>query len=129
SLPVGDVAVRGEQDRLVVAGTPDLHRREHRVEVDSGRLRDVRNNVRADALPVRDLAADAVALPLLAEIRAPRPREDRDVDRVPDRGDSELAVADERDRPDVAGRETVDSDQVPAGGTQLVTSVRELHRE
>ena len=57
---VRDHALVGQQDRLVVAGALRLGRREHRVEVDAGRLGDVRDRVRADALPGRDLGGDAV---------------------------------------------------------------------
>ena len=119
----------GEQDGLVVAGAVRLADGEHRVDVDAGRLRDVRDDVRADALPARDLGADPVPLALLAEIRAPRPRHDRDVDGVPHRRDAELAVADEGDRPEVAGRQLVGADHVPRRGLQLLDRVREVDVE
>src|SRR3954471_3248331 len=57
---VGEIALRGQQDRLVVAGAVRLPDREHRVEVHARRLRDVRDHVRTDTLPARDLDADAV---------------------------------------------------------------------
>ena len=76
-----------------------------------GRLRDVRDDVRADALPARDLRGDAVVLAVLAEVGAPREADDHDVDGIPGRGDAELAVAVERDRPEVAGGEPVGRDR------------------
>src|SRR5665213_772701 len=99
---VGDEAFGGQQDRLVVSGAVRLADGEHRVDVDPGRLRRVRDDVRADALPARHLDANAVAHAFLAEIRAPRPRHDRDVDRVVPRCDAELAVAAVGDRTQVA---------------------------
>ena len=104
---VGDVPVRREQDRLVVARLLRLGDREHRVQVDAGRLRGVRDDVRRDPLPARDLRADARPERLLAEVGAPRPRHDRDLDRVPARRDAELAEAVEGDRADVALGEAV----------------------
>ena len=124
---VGDEPVGGEQDRLVVAGTVRLGDREHRVQVDAGRLGGVRNRVRAHALPGRDLHADAVLQPLVAEVGAPGPAHDHDVDRVPGRGDAELAVAGERDRPQVALGQPVGADQLHARGVQLVDRVRQVH--
>src|SRR5437764_826426 len=44
---VRDVPVGGEHDRLVVAGAVRLADGEHRVDVDAGRLRRVRDDVRA----------------------------------------------------------------------------------
>ena len=126
---VGDGALRGEEDRLVVAGAVGLAHGEHRVHVDAGRLRDVRDDVRADALPARDLGADPVPLALFAEIRAPGPRHDRDVDGVPHRRHAELAVADEGDRPQVAGRQLVGADHVPGRRLQLLDRVREVEVE
>src|SRR4029079_19109864 len=42
SRAVGDVTVLRQQDRLLVPGTVRLRNGEHRVDVDAGRLRDVR---------------------------------------------------------------------------------------
>src|ERR671918_2426664 len=70
--PVGDVAVVREHDRLVVTAAACLHGRKHRVQVDPCRLRDVRDDVRADALPARDLRGDPEVLAVLTEVRAPR---------------------------------------------------------
>ena len=126
---VGDGALRREQDRLVVAGVVRLGDREHRVEVDARRLRDVRDDVRRHALPGRDLRADAVLQALLAEVRRPRPAHDHDLDGVAARRDAELAVAVERDRPDVALGQPVGADQLVARRLQLVDRVRDLHVE
>ena len=81
----------------------------------------MRDHVRADALPARDLRADAGPQRLLAEIRAPRPRHDRDLDRIAARGDAELAGSEECDRPEIALREAVGAEQIPTGGLELVT--------
>ena len=126
---VGDGSLGREQDRLVVAGVVRLGHREQRVDVDAGGLRDVRDDVRRDALPGRDLGADAGLLGSLAEIRRPRPAHDHGLDRVATRRDAELAVAVERDRPDVALGEPVRADHLVAGGPQLVDRVRDLHVE
>src|SRR5581483_930011 len=124
---VRDVAVGGEEDRLLVAGAHRLADGEHRVDVDAGRLRDVRDDVRADALPARHLDTDAFAHALLAEVRAPRPRHDRDVDGVALRGDAELSVAEERDGTEVRLGKPVRTDELPARLLQLGDGVRELH--
>src|SRR6476659_9355961 len=78
----GDVAVVREHDRLVVARAARLVRGEHRVQVDAGRLRDVRDRIRPDALPGRDHRPDARGLALLAEVGAPWVGHDHDLDRV-----------------------------------------------
>ncbi len=124
---VRDVAVVREHDRLVVAAAPRLHRREHRVEVDPGRLRHVRDDVRPDALPARDLRRDSEALAVLAEVRAPREADDHDVDGVADRRDAELAVAVERKRPQVARPDAVRGDQLVRRRADLLDRVREIH--
>src|SRR5215212_537666 len=121
--PVGDISLRGQQNRLVIARPIRLRDREHRVQVDAGRLGDVRDHVRAYPLPARDLRADPVLQALLAEVGAPGPAHDHDVDRVADRGDAELAVAEEGNRTQVALREAVYSDQLVAGRTQLLDRV------
>ena len=90
---VCDEPLGGEQNRLVVAGAVGLGHREHRVQVDARRLRRVRDRVRPDALPGRDLHADPVLQALVAEVRAPRPAHDHDVDRVARGRDAELSVA------------------------------------
>jgi hypothetical protein len=97
------------------------------LEVDAGRLRDVRDDVRRDALPRRDLGADAEPQALLAEVRAPRPAHDHRLDRVRARGDAQLAVAVERDRADVALVETVRAEQLVGRRLQLVDRVRNVH--
>ena len=118
---VGDVAVVREQDRLVVAAVVRLGDGEHRVEVDAGRLRDVRDRRSAPTrCQRRDLRADAVLQAVLAEVRAPRPAHDHGLDRVVARGDAELAVAVERDRAQVALGQAVRGDELVAGAAELV---------
>ena len=71
-----------------------------------------------------------VLLAVLAEVGAPRPAHDHDVDRVRPRVDAELAVAVEGDRAEVATRRSpltaISSKQ---RGAELVDRVRELHVE
>ncbi len=118
-----------EQDRLVVAGVVRLGHGEHRVEVHARRLRGVRDDVRRHALPGRDLRADARLQALLTEVRRPRPAHDHDLDRVAARGDTELAVAVERDRPQVALGQPVRADQLVARRLELLDAERDLHVE
>ena len=124
---VGDVAVAGEHDRLVVAGPACLGRREHRVQVDPGRLRDVRDHVRAHSLPARDHRGDSRLLTVLAEIGAPGEADDDDVDGIAGRRDAELAVAVERDRPHVAGRQAVRRDELVGRLAEIRRRVRQVH--
>src|SRR5439155_1130052 len=124
---VGDEALRREQDRLVVAGAVRLGHGQHRVDVDPGRLGDVRDHVRRDALPRGDLRGDAAPQPLLAEVRAPRPAHDHGLDGVVARGDTQLAEAVERDRAHVALRQAVRGEELVRGGLELVDGERELH--
>ena len=126
---VGDVAVTREHDRLVVAGAAGLGRRQHRVQVDPGRLRDVRDHVRPDPLPARDHRGDPRLLPVLPEIRPPGKLTIDDVDGVPGGGYPELAVAEERDRSDVAGRQAVRTDELVRRCSKLLDRVREVHEE
>ena len=112
---VGDGALGREQDRLVVAGVVRLGHREHRVEVDARRLRDVRDDVRRDALPGRDLRADARSAAPRRRGTAPHGQLMITVSTgLPRACDAELAVAVERDRPDVALGQPVRADQLVA---------------
>src|SRR6478672_7148648 len=126
---VGNSAFRREEDRLVVAGVRHLGHRKHRVDVDTRRLRDVRDDVRRDALPRRDLGADARAQALLAQVGRPGPAHDHGLDRVAARRDAELPVAVKRDRADVALRQPVGADQLVARRAQVVDRVRDVHVE
>ena len=126
---VGDEAFRREQDRLVVAGVVRLGHGEHRVEVDARRLRGVRDDVRRHALPGRDLRPDARLQALLTEVRRPRPAHDHDLDRIAPCSDTELAVAVEGDRPEVALGQTVRADQLVARSLELLDAERDLHVE
>ena len=80
-----------------------------------------------DALPARDLGADPVLQAVLAEVGAPRPAHDHDVDGVPHRRHAELAVAEERDRAQVALGQAVRGDQLVAGLPQLLGRERQFH--
>src|SRR5215218_2115 len=126
---VGDEALRREQDRFVVAGALCLVDGEHRVQVDPSGLGDVRDRVGADPIPGGDLGTDACARVLVPEVVRPRPAHDRDLDRVPLRVDAELAVAVERERPDVALGEPVATDQLVHRTPDLVDRVGQLHVE
>ena len=64
---------------------------------------------------------------LLAEVGAPRPGHQDDVDRVRPRVDAELAVAVEGDRAQVALAEAVHGDQLVRRQPELLHRVRELH--
>ena len=124
---VGDEAVVREQDRLVVARALCLVDRQHRVEVHPGRLGDVRDRVRADALPGRDHRADAVRLVVVAEVVAPRPAHDHHVDGVALGVHAQLAVAVERERAHVALRQPVAADQLVRRCAELVGGERQVH--
>ena len=127
--PVGDVAVVGQHDRLVVAGPPRFHRRQHRVQVDPGRLGGVRDHVRPYPLPARDLRLDPLRLARLAEVRTPGKADDHDVHRVPRRCNPELAVPVEGDRAHVTRRQPVDGDDLVGRRSDLLDRVREVHVE
>ena len=116
---VRDVALVGEQNRLVIAGALRLHHGEHRVEIDARCLRHVRNDIRANACPGGDLRADALLHPVGPEVGAPRPAHDHDVDGVARRGDAELPVAEERNRAEIALRHAVRADELHACRAQL----------
>ena len=73
--------------------------------------------------------ADAVLQPVVAEVGAPRPAHDHDLDRIVARRDAELAVTVERDRAQVARRQAVRADELHADVAQLVDRVRQLHVE
>ena len=102
---------------------------EHRVEVDARGLRDMGNRVRPYALPGRDHRSNAFALAVLPEVRAPWEGENRHLDVVAACVDAELAVAVERDRPEVGLLEPVDGKRLVAGGPELLDRVRQIHVE
>ena len=126
---IRDVAVVREHDGLVVSAAPRLHRGEHRVQVDPRCLRDVRDDVRTDPLPARDLGRDSKILAVLAEIRPPREADDRHVHRISDRGDAELAVPVEREWSEVARCEAVRGNEPVRRRAHLLDRVREVHVE
>ena len=88
-------------------------------------MRDQR--VGADAPPGGDLRAHAVALALLAEVGAPLPAGDRDVDRRLERVQPHLPVAAVDDRTDVAGAQAVARDQLERRSAQLLGAVGHRH--
>ena len=118
-----------EQDRLVVARVHRLDLGQARVDVDARTLRRHRVDVRVHALPRGDLHAHARGQALLTEVGAPRPHRDRHVDRARKWVEPDLAVAEERDRPHVAGIEAALSHREPARVDQLVARVRDLHHD
>src|SRR5581483_10956176 len=73
--------------------------------------------------------ADAPLLAALAQVGAPRPAHDHDVDGVAARMHAQLAIAVERDRAQVALGEPVRGDRVEAGLADLLDRVRKLHVE
>ena len=91
---------------------------------------DVRDHVRPDALPGRDLGADArLAAP---PRRGTAPQGQLMITTstgLPCVDDAELAVAVERDRAQVALRQAVRADQLVARRAQLLDRVRQLHVE
>jgi hypothetical protein len=89
----------------------------------------VRDDVRADPFPGRDLRRDALRLAVLAEVRAPGKAQDHDVDGIAHRRHAEFSEAVESKRADVAGRIAVDRDDLVSRGPQLVERVREIHVE
>ena len=80
-----------------------------------------------DPPPARDLRPHALLLALLAEVRAPRPHGDHDLDRGVERVQPHLAVAAERERPDVALAQLVGGDQLVRGRAQLLKAVGDRH--
>ena len=112
---LADVAVRRR------AGSPPRSRpcgldlREHRVQVLARGLGQRDQRVGRDAPPRGDLGADAVLLALVAEVGAPLPDGDRDVDRALEREQAHRAVAAEGERADVAGAQPVAGDELVRG--------------
>src|SRR6266516_3071770 len=94
-----------------------------------GRLGHVRDHVRTDPLPARNLGADALRQALFAEVGAPGPAHDHNVDRISDRRDTELAVAEEGDRAEIALRQAVDGNQLMRSRAQVVDREGQRHPE
>src|SRR5207342_3982296 len=97
------------------------------VEVLARRLGGRDQRVRADAPPRGDLAPDAVLLALVAEVGAPLPDRDRDLDRAVEGEQAHRPGAAEDERPDVAGLQAVAGDRLVRGGPDLLLGVRDLH--
>src|SRR5690242_15226083 len=93
-----DVALVVEEDRLLVARLARLDLGEDRVEVLPGGLGHRDQAVRRYPPPARDTRADSVALAFLAEVGAPPPDGDRDLDRVVEREQPHRAEAAVDDR-------------------------------
>ena len=102
--------VRVQHDRLVVAGLQRLDLGQRRVDVVAGGLRPpAASCCGRGASTTRSSCARPWSTRVVAEVGAPRPAGDRDVDRARQRVEAHLAVAVVRDRPDVAataGRST-----------------------
>ncbi len=75
------------------------------------------------------LDANAAREPLFAEIGAPRPRCDHQMNGVAARRNAQLLVADPGQRTDVAGVETVGLDHVDLGLHSLLDGERNLHAQ
>ena len=76
----------------------------------------------------RDLRTDAALEALVAEVAAPRPDDDRDANRVVARIEPHFAVADERERPDVALVEVVAPQALERGRLELGLLEGNLHQ-
>ena len=113
--PVGDVTVVVQHDRLVVAGLQALDLGEHAVDVLAGGLRRGGQRVLRVAAPAAHLHPDPLLQRILAEVGAPRPHRDRDVDGRLQRVHADLAVPTERERPDVARLQVVRADDLLRG--------------
>src|SRR5262249_16851475 len=95
---------------------------ENRVEVGARGL-GVRNHARrTDPAPARDLGAYSLAGALLAEVGAPGPGGDDDVD-IALRVEPQFAVTAERDRPDVGRFDPIAAQQVMGGGADVLGRV------
>ena len=116
-----------QHDRFVVAGLERLDLGQRRVGVVARRLRRRRHGVVVVARPGADLHADALRHRVVAQVRAPRPAGDGDVDRAGQRVEPHLAVAVVRDRPDVAARESGRRDGVLGGLDDLLHRVGDVH--
>jgi len=121
-----DTAVLVEEDRLVVAGVRRLGLGQNRVQVLAGGLRVGDQAVARDRPPRGDLGPDAVPLAVLAEVGAPRPDRDDHLDRRVLCIEPHLAIATKRERPDVAGPQSVAPDQFVRRLAQLVGRVGQL---
>ena len=82
-----------------------------------------------DPLPAGDLRADALLQAVLAQVRAPRPAHDHDLDGIARGRNSQLAVPVEGDWAQVALRQAVDADELVACRPQLLDAVRKIHVE
>ena len=121
------VAVRVEQDRLLVAGLVRLDLRQHRVEVLAAGLGVRDQPVGPDPPPRGDLGADAVLLARLAQVGRPFPDGDRDVDLGVEREQAHRAVAAEGDRADVALAHPVAGDRLQLRGGDLLAREGDRH--
>src|ERR1035437_6018994 len=125
--PLAHVTVVVEQDRLLIARLQRLDLREHAVEVLPRGLRVRDQRLRADAPPGGHLRAHAFAEAVLAEVGAPLPAGDRDVDRRLERVEPHLPVAAVDEGADVAGAQPVARDELERGRAQLLRGVRHRH--
>ena len=116
-----------EQDRFLIARLGGLDLGQHAVQVLPRGLGVGNQRVGRDPPPAGDLGANALGLALLAEIRAPRPRGDRHLNRSFERVQAHLAVATEHNGPDVALRELVGRDQLVGRGPQFFEREGDRH--
>src|SRR5262245_17711739 len=121
-----DVAVGVERDAFDEAVGDRLHLDQLRVHVIRGRFGRGRNRVVVHPRPARHAHVDALVNRLLAEIFAPDPARDVDLDRVVERVDAEPAVAADDNRAQITLLESVDSHDFQAGLDQLIDRIFEL---
>jgi len=124
-----DVALRVQEDGLVVARLEGLDLGQAGVDVQAGHLGGRRDHVRVLPLPRRDLRPHAVADALLAEVGAPGPDGDGDVDGARQGVEAHLAVAQVDQRADIAGVDVVDPDGLLGGLDDLLHGERRLDHQ
>src|SRR5204862_1806851 len=107
-----------------LAGGLDL--RQDRVQVMARSLGLSHETVRGDPPPGGELGPDAQALSLLAEIGAPRPHRDCDLNGGALRVEPELTIASEGDRPDVTAAEAIAADQLVRSLAKLIHRERKI---
>src|SRR4051794_15269694 len=124
---LGDVPVRVEEDRLLVAGLVGLDLGEHGVEVLARRLGGGDHDVVGQPAPRGDAGAHAALLALVAEVGAPFPDGDADLDRAVERVQAHRPGAAEDDRADVALLQPRALDRLVGGGADLLARVGDVH--
>src|SRR5262249_42001773 len=123
SRALADHPVDVQGDSFSEAVAERLHLHELAAEVVAGNLGHRRNGVRGDAGPARDAGVDAVLQRAFAEIDAPRPAGQIDLDGAVERHHPARAVAPENHGTEVAAVETVPLHQLTTRGDELVERV------